>query len=414
MIKLLIPMISATLLVVCSPSVQEDSPFKTVKLTDKIYQLSTDEGEYTTNVLAFVGDDGLLLVDTNAEEYAEELKKQIESFGRGLPKFIINTHRHVEHIGGNAVFGPDPVVIGHDLIRSKLRSGSYLFDEYSEITMPDIGLTDSMYLYFNGEKIRLIPMGGSHDDNEIIVHFTESKVVHLSSLVNGLNFPSIDSDGDVMKFEEIVSKAIDLLPDDVIIVSGHNSNCTRADLYDYVDMLRKTTAIVRNGLAEGKTVEQMQEEKVLEGFEKYAASYVSPEKWISYLASGINKEKKKKTIFEPLYYAYKENGIDAAIEKYKTLKAEFPDEYKFNDAALVVIGSKLQAKAKYTDSGKILELCLSEFPEGDYLYYTHYLMSNSLKQSGEIKKAIAHCEKSLEANPEFQGASSLLEELRKM
>jgi cyclase len=414
MLRLFAPILAAVLLTSCNLSAQEESPFTKVQLTDKIYQLSTDEGEYTTNVLVFTGDDGLLLVDTNHENYAEELKKEIESFGKGLPKYIINTHRHEEHVGGNAVFGPDPVVIGHDLIRTKLRSGGYLFDEYPEITMPDVGITDSVYLYFNGEKIRLIPMGGSHDDNEIIIHFTESKVVHLSSLVNGLNFPSVDADGDVLKFEETVSKAIELLPDDVTIVSGHNNNCTRADLYDYVDMIRKTTNIVKEGLAAGKTVEEMQEAKVLAGFEKYAQSYVSPETWINYLAHGIEGEEAKKKIFEPLYYAFKEGGADSAIKKYHSLKSEHPDEYEFQEVELVVIGMKLNKKKKYTDTVKILELCLGEYPEGDYLYYTHYIMSKSLKELGQIENAIKHCEKSIEANAEFQGASQLLKELRKM
>jgi tetratricopeptide (TPR) repeat protein len=280
--------------------------------------------------------------------------------------------------------------------------------------MPDIGITDSVHLYFNGEMIRIIPLGGSHDDNEVIIHFTGSKVVHLSSLVNGMNFPSVDADGDVLRFEEIVSKAIELLPDDVTIVSGHNNNCTRADLYDYVDMIHKTTAIVREGLEAGKTVEQMQEEKVFSGFERFSQSYVSQEDWIGYLAGGINKEKKKKTIYEPLYYAYKESGIEAAIEKYKELKSNYPDDYRFEDVYLVVIGSKLQAKERYNDSIKILEYCLAENPDGEYVYYTHYLISKSLKETGDIKKAIGHCEKSLEANPEFQGASQLLDELKKM
>ena len=414
MSRLLILIIAPVLLISCNLSAQEESPFKKVQLTDKIYQLSTDEGEYSTNVLVFVGGDGLLLVDTNAEEYAEEFKEQIDSFGKGLPKYIINTHRHVEHIGGNAVFGPDPVVIGHDLIRKKLRSGRYLFDEYPEITMPDIGITDSVYLYFSGERVRLIPMGGSHDDNEIIIHFTESKVVHLSSLVNGLNFPSIDSDGDVMRFEELVSKAIELLPDDVTIVSGHNNNCTRADLYDYVDMIRETTVIVRNGLAAGKTVEQLQEEKVLARFEKYAQSYVSPETWIKYLAYGIEGKVAKKKIFEPLYYAFKEGGAESAIKKYHSLKSEHSDKYEFQEVELVIIGMKLNKKEKHSDTVKILELCLDEYPEGDYLNYTHYIIGKSLKELGQIKDAIAHCEKSLEVNPEFQGASQLLEELKKM
>ncbi|MCP4633709.1 MAG: MBL fold metallo-hydrolase [candidate division Zixibacteria bacterium] len=414
MSKLIILIVSILLMSFGTSAAQDESPFKVVKLSDRIFQLITDEGAYTTNVLAFVGDDGLLLVDTNAEQHAEDLKKQVESFGKGIPKYIINTHRHVEHIGGNAIFGPEPVVIGHDLIRTRLRSGSYLFDEYPEITMPDIGLTDSIYLYFNGEKIRLIPLAGSHDDNEIIVHFTESGVVHLSSLVNGLNFPSVDSDGDVLKFEEIVSKAIELLPEHVTIVSGHNDNCSRNNLFDYRDMIHQTTAIVREGLAAGKTVAELQEEKVLSGYEQYAGSYVSPEEWIEYLASGIKKEKKKKTIYEPLYYSYKENGIEAAIKEYQKLKSNYPDDYRFADIDLVIIGSKLQAKMKHNESIKILELCLGEYPEGDYLYYSHYLLCKSFKETGELKKAITHCQKSVDANSEFQGALKLLEVLKKM
>ena len=123
---------------------------------------------------------------------------------------------------------------------------------------------------------------------------------------------------------------------------------------------------------------------------------------------------KKKTIFEPLYYAYKEGGIEAATKEYRRLKSNYPDEYKFDEAGLVIIGSKLQIKKKYTDSIKMFELCLNEYPGGDYLYYAHYLLCKSLKETGEIEKAFTHCEKSIEANPEFQGASNLLEELKKM
>src|SRR5210317_1329603 len=119
------------LLPISALAISESSIFKVTQLTDQIYQLSTDEGNYTTNVLVFVGKDGILLVDTNTEEYAEELKKVVDSFGKGVPKYIINTHRHVEHIGGNAIFGAEPVVIGHDLIRTRLRSGGHLFDEYT-------------------------------------------------------------------------------------------------------------------------------------------------------------------------------------------------------------------------------------------------------------------------------------------
>lgn len=193
----------------------EESPIRINHLTDNLLLLSTDQGTYTTNSLALIGSDGVLLVDTQSVEYAEELKGVVQGFGKGAPKIIINTHRHVEHVGGNAIFGPEPLVIAHDRVRQKLRQGAYLFEEFPDSTLPDITFSQEMTLYFNGEEIRLFNIAGSHDDNEIAVHFTNAKVVHLSSIVNGFNFPSLDSDGDVLMFESCVERAMKRLPKDV-------------------------------------------------------------------------------------------------------------------------------------------------------------------------------------------------------
>jgi glyoxylase-like metal-dependent hydrolase (beta-lactamase superfamily II) len=157
-------------------------PISVTQLTDHLYLLASGQGSYTTNTLAFVGKDGILLVDTQSAEDAEELKKAVDTFGKGIPKYIINTHRHIEHLGGNAIFGEEPIVIAHDLVPAKLRSGSYLFNEYPRAVFPDITITDSLTLYFNGERIQIRALTGGHDDNEVIIHFTESNVVHLSSL----------------------------------------------------------------------------------------------------------------------------------------------------------------------------------------------------------------------------------------
>jgi glyoxylase-like metal-dependent hydrolase (beta-lactamase superfamily II) len=247
-----------TLLLVLATSIpaaaaDDGSPeVKVTRLGETLYELTTDQGAYTTNSLVSVGDDGLLIVDTQSRKDGVAFRKAIEAFGKGSPSIIVNTHRHSEHVGGNELFGEAPIVIAHALVRGKLRSGSYLFDEFPDSALPDISFTDSLSVYFNGEEIRLIAMPGSHDDNEIIVHFTKSTVVHLSSLANGFNFPSVDADGDVLRFEELVSKAIELLPPDVVIVSGHNRNGTIEDLRAYREMLAATAGIVRDSLAAGK------------------------------------------------------------------------------------------------------------------------------------------------------------------
>ena len=104
------------------------------------------------------GEDGLLLIDTGQAEEAEDVKNAILNKWNQLPDIIINTHEHVDHTGGNEVFGKDPVIIADALVRKNLTSGNYAFDEFPDYSLPDINFSDSMTLYFNGEQIKLMSL----------------------------------------------------------------------------------------------------------------------------------------------------------------------------------------------------------------------------------------------------------------
>jgi glyoxylase-like metal-dependent hydrolase (beta-lactamase superfamily II) len=319
----------------------------------------------------------------------------------------------VEHVGGNAVFGEDPIVIAHELVPARLRSGLYLFHEFPPATFPDITLSDSMTLHFNGERIKIQALAGSHDDNEIVVHFTESKVVHLSSLVNGFNFPSVDEDGDVLAFERLVARAIELLPEDVLIVSGHNDTGTWADLHEYHKMLRETTATVRQGLADGKDLAALQEEAVLDDWQSYAGSYVSVADWTEYLVKGLEGRKEpQKTVFEPLYYTWKEKGAEAAVEHYSELNRKHRDEYRFDEFSLLAIGSKLVSRGLAGDAVTFLRASQAEYPDSTYSYYLNYQLAKAYDELGQQHLAIQHCETALDLNPQFERAADLLRQMK--
>jgi cyclase len=393
----------------------QDSTITVTQLADHIYLLSTDQGDYTTNTLASVGDDGVLLVDTQARTDAKALRDAVEAFGKGIPKYIINTHRHVEHVGGNAIFGSAPIVIAHALMPAKLRSGSYLFHEFPPATFPDITLADSLSLFFNGERIRIIALPGSHDDNELIVHFTASKVVHLSSLVNGFNSPSVDFDGDVLKFAPLVERAIELLPEDVTIVSGHNGTGTWNDLHTYRDMLVETTAIVRLGLEEGKDLATLQREGVLDAWGSYAGSYVSVDRWIKYLVDGLQKTPDTRpTVHAILYRVWEEQGAKAAVERYFELKRDHADEYRIRDVTLLLVGEKLFDRNRVRDAVPFLEGSVRELGEVEspYLYYADYLLAGAYEKLGDHARALQYCEAALELNPQFEDAAALLERIK--
>jgi glyoxylase-like metal-dependent hydrolase (beta-lactamase superfamily II) len=404
--------ILAALLVPAAGQSQQDVSVTVTQLTDKLYLLSTDQGSYTTNTIAFVGDDGILLVDTQSRDDASALKAAVDAFGKGMPKYIINTHRHIEHIGGNAIFGTEPVVIAHALVPAKLRSRSFLFEEFPPATFPDITVADSLTLYFNSECIRIVALSGSHDDNEIIIHFTDSKIVHLSSIVNGFNFPSVDSDGDVLRFPELVTQAVAVLPHDVVIISGHNDPGTWDDLRPYHDMLVQSIEIVQSGLAAGKDLTTLQQEHVLDRFASYAGSYVSVDQWIAELVDGLQKgPESKPTVFQPLYDVWKSRGAAAAVARYFELKRDHPDEYQFAETTLLVIGIRLLGNDHLQDAVAFLEASVREHPNSELSYYAYYELAEAHHRMGQTDLAKQYCERSLELNPTFEAATTLLEEL---
>jgi cyclase len=395
--------------------------FQVTQLAPDLLMLSTDQGSYSNNSLVFTGPDGVLLVDTHHNNDAEAFKSFVEGLGLGVPRYIVSTHRHVEHIGGNHLFGAEPIVVAHQLFPGKLSSGTFLFSEYPPEAFPDITFTDSMEISFNNEIIRLVNIGGSHDDNEILVYFTKHGIAHTSSVVNGFNFPSVDGDGDVGQFEALTRRLMTLLPADTRLVSGHHGQATGYDfvgkwdqLPAYADMMKDTVEIVQRELAEGKTQEEMEEAGIFDAYQNYAGSYVSTNDWINYVVDSLTVPRESlDDICKPVYEVWKKDGAGAAVERYRHLLKTGKDQYDFSEYVLMSIGSKLYENEHYKDAVVFLEGSLSTYPESEYTYYTHYLAAKGLQKLGRDEEAIAQSRESLQLNGEFASARSLLDELTK-
>lgn len=415
-IRALIPYL---LTAIASFTAGADDHFQLTQLTPDLLMLSTDQGSYSNNSLVFTGPDGLLLVDTHQGDDAEAFRAFVEGLGLGKPKYIINTHRHVEHTGGNHLFGLDPIVVAHNLFPGKLRSGTFLFAEYPPEAFPDITFTDTLEITFNNEIIRLVNIGGSHDDNEIMVHFTKHGIAHTSSVVNGFNFPSVDSDGDVLQFEAMTRRLMTLLPHDVRIVSGHNGQATGYDfvgrwdqLPAYADMMHDTVGIVRRELAAGKSQQDMEAAGIFDTYKQYAGSYVSTNGWINYVVAALTVPSETRAdIGQPIYKVWKQDGAEAAVVHYQELLKTHEDKYDFNPYMLMGIGSELYANNYYEDAVVFLNGSTDLYPESEYGYYTHYLVAKGLQQLGRTEEAIAECRESVRLNSDFASATSLLKEL---
>lgn len=393
---------------------QDSGGYAIKPFNDHLYELSIDGGGYTVKVLASVGSDGLLLLETGKADAAEQLKAALKTLTDASPKIIINSHEHTEHIGGNQAFGNTPVIIGHTNLRTRLRSGKYLFDEFPDATLPVITFTDSMSVFFNGEEIKLLAYPGGHTDNDIVVWFTGSKVAFVGAISNGTYFPSVDENsGNVLMYAPIAQMVIDRLPEDVAIIPGHGPDGTMAEFRAFHEMLVKTAAIVKAGLDAGKDLETLKSEDVLKDWASFEGSYVDRNEWMNYLVTSFQPPPVKKTIFEPIYYALRDGSIAQAIATYRDLKANESDEYACDEDPLVIIAYKLYAHGKMPGAIAFFDLCTKEFPSGTYTGLCFDYMGRAYEAEGDTTQALASYQACLKLMPDRAYAAERVAALTK-
>lgn len=382
------------------------------RLTGHIYRLRYNVG-YEVNMLASVGADGVLLVDTGEREMVGPLRRAVATFHAGAPRYIINTHAHVDHTGGNAAWADTPVVIAHRVLRTRLRSGSYLFDGFPDAALPDTTFTDSMSLRFNGEEIRILAFPGAHDDNDAIVWFTGSRVVAAGDLVYVNGFPSVEEvTGNVLGYPDVLSRVLGRLPRDITFVPGHSVSCRRDDVERFRAAIVETDSIVRRELAKGGSAAEMKEAGILKDWEGFARGYVSPDEWIDMLVDAHRPQPATRTLYEPMYLALRDGGPDSAIALYDRLKREHRDAYRFVGSDLAFMADKLTRHERAPDAVAMWGLYLREYPDGAYAWYAHYDMGKLHAAAGERDAAAAEYRRALELSPGNPRVVEMLELLR--
>jgi cyclase len=404
------------MLAVCVVFAQSQPEFSVAKLSDHIYELCTDGGGFTVKIVASVGADGLLLVDTGQKRTAAALTETLAKLGGGRPRIIINTHSHREHTEGNLTLGRGAVIIAHANARARLQSGLFLFDEFSDDSLPQVTFTDTLSLFFNGEEIKLIAFPGAHDNSDIVVWFTRSKIACVGALSNGHHFPSVDgATGDVRKYAETVGRAIAALPEDVRIVPGHGEDGSMAEWRLFQDMLAKTADRVRQELAQGKDLVALQKEDILKDWQSFEGSYTDRSAWLETLVDGFQNGDtiglKKTRPFEPLYHAFKTGGFEAARQAYRDLKAHQADAYIFDDLTFSRIADKVYESKNFPAAIAFAELCLSEFPQSELKWRCHHLLGFAHEKLGSKDLARQNLELSLRLNPQDFEAAEMLKKL---
>jgi len=249
------------------------------------------------NIGVSVGEDGILIVDDEFAPLAPKIKAALKGISDKPVRFVLNTHWHGDHVGGNAQFGTESTIIAQENVRERMKAGSTTpgreTKPYPKEALPIITFNDRATVHLNGEDIRAMHFPAGHTDGDSIIYFTKSNVIHMGDdfVRYGLPFVDLQSGGSVEGMLAAVEKIIATFPGDVKVIPGHGELSTVADMKPYADMLRETLAKVQAGMKQGKTLDQLQKEKVLAGYEKWSGDFISTDKWIETLYHDLTDKK---------------------------------------------------------------------------------------------------------------------------
>jgi len=263
---------------------------KATKVSGNVYMLEGAGG----NIAASVGEDGILIVDTEYSPLADKIRAALKNLGvTDKPvRFVIDTHYHDDHTNGNAAYAAGgATIIAQENLRKRLENGStggnggalkFQSPPQPKAALPIITYDDHIALHFNGEEIRVIHFAGAHTDGDSVVYFTKSNVVHMGDEFIRYGFPFIDvnSGGSVQGMIAACEKASADFPADVKVIPGHGAAASLDDVREYTKMMKDTSAVVAQALKDHKTLDQMKQEKILAPWQKYSGAFVNSDAFI--------------------------------------------------------------------------------------------------------------------------------------
>ena len=271
---------------------------KVTKVAGNIYMIESTGGFGGGNIGVSVGDDGIVIVDDKFAPLADKIQAALKSISDKPVRFVLNTHYHGDHTHGNRVWGKNAAIIAHENVRKRLLLPDPDTKEATPpIALPVITFDHSATVHLNGEDIRALHFPSGHTDGDSVIFFTQSNVIHMGDdLFNGM-FPFIDleSGGTVPGYIAAVESVVKQAKPDTKFIPGHGPLAGLDDLKNYLAMLKESYQIVSAGVKQGKTLEQLRQQKVLAKFDSFGAGFMKTDQFLEQLYNDATGKKKNFT-----------------------------------------------------------------------------------------------------------------------
>ena len=267
----------------------DKTEIKTEKLSATTYMLIGAGG----NLGVSIGDDAVFVIDDQYAPMTAKITAAIKALTDKPVKFVLITHWHGDHTGGNENFGKaGSLIVAHENVRKRMSTDQFIALFKSQVpaapkvALPVVTFTKDITFHLNGDEIFAFHVPNAHTDGDAIVHFKSSNVVHMGDIFfNGL-YPFIDTssggtpDGVIAAADRVLA----LADEKTRIIPGHGPLSSKADLKAYRDMLSTVNDRVKAMMKDGKkTAEILAAQPSTEFDERWGKAFISPGRFVEML-----------------------------------------------------------------------------------------------------------------------------------
>ncbi|NIP57050.1 MAG: MBL fold metallo-hydrolase, partial [Gemmatimonadetes bacterium] len=277
---------------------QDDSIETEIVREGSVYMLVGRGG----NVGLSIGEDGAFLVDDKFAPLTDEIRAAVAAFTDDEVEFVVNTHWHGDHTGGNENFGEaGSLIVAHENVRKRMNPRAFRdlvgrSEQAPDAALPVVTFTDAVTFHWNGDDIRAFHVEHAHTDGDAIIHFPEADVLHMGDTFFNGTYPFIDveSGGSIDGMVTAARRALDLAGPNTRIIPGHGPLSDADGLRAYHRMLRSVRRRVQALIDEGRSLEEVVDSAPTASFDAEwgGSDFMPPDRFACLVYRGMVEEER--------------------------------------------------------------------------------------------------------------------------
>lgn len=297
-LALILGLAGALLAGAASAQDMSDVEIKTIPVADGIYMLMGRGG----NIGVSVGDDGVYVIDDQFAPLTDKIRAAIAKISDKPIRFVINTHWHGDHTGGNEnLGGSGSVIVAHDNVHKRMSTDQFMAAFDREVpaapaaALPVITFNDTVTFHINGVTATVTHIPHAHTDGDAIIHFVEVNAIHMGDTYFQGRFPFIDTDsgGSIDGVIAGVAHVLSITDGETRIIPGHGSLSNAAELAEYGEMLMTVRTRIAAAVAKGTSLESLIESKPLADLEEsWGGGFIPADRFTTIVYGDLAAKKK--------------------------------------------------------------------------------------------------------------------------